>query len=299
MFAVAGAPNGAGSGGSAGTVLAQAGNPNGGAVPSLGGSPGEAGTTSDEAGATSGGSSALEGWRLVWNDEFEGPEGARLDKSKWKYSVGPNNANKELEYYSDRPENSGMDGQGHYLITARKENMNGRAYTSAKFISAGIFSQKYGRFEARIQLPAGKGLWPAFWALGTNINDVGWPSCGEMDIMETVGNQLTINRGSLHGPGYSGGNPLTAQYHLQGGADFSQAFHVFAAEWEENVVRFYVDDELYETRTPKDLSGKRWVFEHAFYMILNVAVGGTFPGNPDDSIFPRTMSIDYVRVYSR
>jgi beta-glucanase (GH16 family) len=139
----------------------------------------------------------------------------RLDKSKWKYSVGPNNANKELEYYSDRPVNSGMDGQGHYLITARKENMNGKAYTSAKFISAGIFSQKYGRFEARIQLPAGKGLWPAFWALGNNINDVGWPECGEIDIMETVGNQLTINRGSMHGPGYSGGNPLTAQYHLQ------------------------------------------------------------------------------------
>ena len=312
----AGTADGAGSAGMPSATAGSVGVAGAGALDS-GGSSGEVGapasgaggaTETGEAGAPSdagaGGAPSEEdtppvGWNLVWGDEFDGVKGTPLDKAKWKYSVSGNNANNELEYYTDRPENSGTDGEGHFFITARKETYKGRNYTSAKFISAGIFQRRYGRFEARLQLPAGKGLWPAFWALGSNIGDVRWPNCGEIDIMETMGSQLTINRGSLHGPGYSGGNPLTAQFHLQGGSDFSKAFHVFAAEWEENVVRFYVDDQLYETRTPKDLNGKRWVYDHDFYMILNVAVGGTFPGAPDNSVFPQTMWIDYVRVYGR
>ena len=284
--------------GSAGDPLAQAGGSAGGDV-----SIADGGAVLGEAGSA--GSIGIDdpdvppaGWTLTWSDEFDGPAGQQIDPKKWKYQNSASNVNNELEYYTNRPANSGLDGQGHMLIHSLKEDYNGRRYTSAKFTTKGLFSQQYGRFEARIQLPAGKGLWPAFWALGTN-DSAGWPACGEMDIMETIGNQLTINRGSLHGPGYSGGNPLTAQFKLTGGSDFSQDFHVFTEEWEENVVRFYVDNMLYETRTPKDLNGKKWVYDHTFYLIMNVAVGGMFPGNPDDSIFPRTMSIDYVRVYAR
>jgi len=238
------------------------------------------------------------GWTLVWNDEFDGPAGEQLDTSKWKYDVGPNNANKELEYYSDRPENSGKDGQGHFIMTARHEDFMNHQYTSAKFTSSGTFEPQFGRLEARVMLPKGKGLWPAFWALGTNIGSVGWPACGEIDIMETVGDQLTSNHGSLHGPGYSGNADLTAVYNLPAGTSFGDDFHVFAAEWEQDVVRFYVDDHLYETRVPSQAPGN-WVFNQKFFLIMNIAVGGTWPGTPDDSIFPSSMSVDYVRVYSR
>ena len=297
----AGAPNSAGAGSVAvtagsggGAPLAQAGGGTGGDVPS-------GGSMNDPSLAGAGGSTDTgqppAGWTLTWSDEFDGPAGTQVDPKKWKYQNAASNVNNELEYYTNRPANSALDGQGHMLINALKEDYNGRRYTSAKFTTKGLFSQAYGRFEARIKLPAGKGLWPAFWALGTNDSD-GWPACGEMDIMETIGSQLTINRGSLHGPGYSGDNPLTAQYKLTGGSDFSQDFHVFAAEWAENVVRFYVDDTLYETRTPQDIPGKKWVYDHTFYLIMNVAIGGKFPGDPDDSIFPRTMTIDYVRVYA-
>ncbi len=292
----AGAPNVLASAGSAGAPVAQAGSPAGGDAATAGG--GSAPTEGGAAGSTGTDDTPPAGWTLTWSDEFDGDAGKQIDPTKWKYQNSASTVNNELEYYTNRPANSALDGQGHLLINALKEDYNGRHYTSAKFTSKGLFSQKYGRFEARIKLPAGKGLWPAFWALGTNDSD-GWPACGEMDIMETIGSQLTINRGSLHGPGYSGDNPLTAQYKLTGGSDFSQDFHVFAEEWEENVVRFYVDDTLYETRTPQDVSGKKWVYDHTFYLIMNVAIGGKFPGNPDDSIFPRTMNIDYVRVYAR
>ncbi len=295
----AGAPVSSEVAGSGGT-LEPGGATNGGSSSASGTSGGDtslADAGSNDGDGEAGAPATIEGWNLVWSDEFNAAQGQPLDKSKWRFSVGPSNVNKELEYYSDRPENAGFDGAGHYLITARKESYQGRSYTSAKFTTQATFQQKYGRFEARLKLPAGKGLWPAFWALGAN--NVGWPQCGEMDIMETIGSELTINRGSLHGPGYSGGNPLTAVFKLSTGSDFSQDFHVFATEWEENVVRFYVDGTLYETRTPADAAGKQWVFDHSFYMILNVAVGGMLPGPPDDSVFPQALSIDYVRVYSR
>jgi beta-glucanase (GH16 family) len=304
---------GAGAGGRAGTSLGSAGNAassaaGGGAGGSVAfQSAGASGSADSAAGESNGGSTGTidpmlppPGWTLAWSDEFNGAKGDMLDQSKWSYSVGPNNANKEQEFYTDRPENSGMDGEGHFLITALHEDYMGYQYTSAKFTSSGNYEPKYGRLEARIKLPSGKGLWPAFWNLGTNIGDVGWPNCGEMDIMETVGDELTTNHGSLHGPGYSGGSPLTGTFTLPNGALFSDDFHVFAAEWEENVVRFYVDSNLYETKTPDDVPpGKTWVYDHSVFMILNVAVGGTWPGNPDNSIFPSSMAIDYVRVYER
>ena len=278
-------------GGTSGGGSANGGSANGG---SANGGSNNAGSGGDD--------TARPGWVLAWSDEFNGQPGDGLDKSKWEYSVGPNDANKEQEYYTDRPDNSDYDGQGHFMITAKLEDYMGYRYTSAKFTSSGKYEPKYGRLETRIKLPKGKGLWPAFWNLGTNIGDpnVGWPACGEMDIMETVGDQLTMNHGSLHGPGYSGGSPLTDTYTLPNGQTFDQDFHVFAAEWEENVVRFYVDDKLYETKTPADVpDGDTWVYDHDVFMILNVAVGGTWPGDPDDSIFPKSMLIDYVRVYER
>jgi beta-glucanase (GH16 family) len=150
-------------------------------------------------------------------------------------------------------------------------------------------------------MPRGKGLWPAFWMLGANIGQVGWPACGEIDIMENVGHEPGVNHGSMHGPGYSGATPETAIYTLPGGQSFADGFHTFAVEWEPNVVRFYVDDHLYQTRTPADLPpGTKWVYDHPFFLLLNVAVGGGWPGSPDGSTsFPQTMKVDYVRVYKR
>jgi len=244
-------------------------------------------------------------WVLSWSDEFDGPVGTAPDHSKWGYDVGGNGwGNDELEYYTSRTDNAFLDGSGNLVIEARKENYTGsdgvtRNYTSARLLTSGKFVQSYGRFEARIKLPFGQGIWPAFWMLGNNIGTAGWPTCGEIDIMENVGREPSINHGSLHGPGYSGGSPLTAIYTLQN-AKLSDDFHLFAIEWAPGVVRFYVDDNLYQTRTPADVpSGFKWVYDHPFFILLDVAVGGSFPGSPDSTtIWPQTMLVDYVRVYT-
>jgi len=175
-----------------------------------------------------------------------------------------------------------------------------RNYTSARLVTRGKFEQAYGRFEARIKLPFGQGIWPAFWMLGNNINSVGWPTCGEVDIMENIGREPFTNHGSLHGPGYSGGNPLTATFTLSNGEQFKDDFHVFAVEWEPREIRFYIDNTLYQMRRSSELSAnQRWVYDHPFYLLLNVAVGGDWPGAPDaTTIFPQTMMVDYVRVYT-
>ena len=144
-------------------------------------------------------------------------------------------------------------------------------------------------------------MWPAFWLLGSNIDVVSWPACGEIDILENLGSEPGIAHGSMHGPGYSAGAALTDLYTLPDGQAFADDSHVFAVEWEENVVRFYVDDSLYQTRTPADLpAGAAWVFEQPFFILLNLAVGGKWPGDPDAStVFPQSMRVDYVRLYER
>jgi beta-glucanase (GH16 family) len=176
-----------------------------------------------------------------------------------------------------------------------------RDYTSARLVTKNKFTQTYGRFEARIRIPYGPGIWPAFWMLGNDIDTAGWPSCGEIDIMENIGREPSIVHGTLHGPGYSGGAGLTATYALPFSKKFSGGYHTFAIEWEPNVIRFYVDKRLYKTRTPADLpAGKAWVFSHPFFLVLNVAVGGNFPGNTEArTVFPQLMKVDYVRVYRR
>ena len=245
-------------------------------------------------------------WSLVWSDEFDGPSGSAVDSSKWSFDIGGNGwGNNELETYTDRTVNAHVEG-GLLVIKALKETFTGtdgitRNYTSARLLTKNKFTQAYGRFEARIKIPYGQGIWPAFWMLGDNIGTVGWPTCGEIDIMENIGKEPSIVHGTFHGPGYSGAQGISAAYALPNGQKFSDDFHTFAVEWEPNVVRFYVDGLLYKTRTPADLpAGKSWVFDHPFFIILNVAVGGGFPGNPDaTTVFPQQMLVDYVRVYQR
>jgi beta-glucanase (GH16 family) len=240
------------------------------------------------------------GWNLTWSDEFDGAAGAPVDGAKWGFDTGASGwGNGELEDYTNRTDNVRQDGAGHLEIVARAEAFEGASYTSGRINTGGRFSQAYGRFEARIRLPQGKGIWPAFWTLGDNIGQAGWPGCGELDIMEAVGD-FSVNHGSAHGPGYSGGAALTGTYQLPSGS-LADDFHTYAIEWEPDVVRWYVDDVLYETRTPADVpAGGTWVYDHPFFVILNVAVGGGWPGPPDGTTqFPQTMAIDYVRVYSR
>ena len=245
--------------------------------------------------------------RLLWADEFNGPAGTSPDAAKWGFDIGVGQngwGNNELEFYTDRTQNAFLDGNGHLIIQAIKETYSGggvtRNYTSARLVTRGKFERAYGRFEARMKLPFGQGIWPAFWMLGNDINTVGWPTCGEIDVMENIGREPFTIHGSLHGPNYSGGNPLTALFTSSDGSRFADNFHVFAIEWEPREIRFYVDEMLYQTRKASELTaGKRWVFDHPFYLLLNLAVGGDWPQNPDaTTIFPQTMMVDYVRVYT-
>ncbi len=231
-----------------------------------------------------------------WADEFDGPANTLPDPARWTYDLGNNNGwgNQELETYTNLVQNVRLDGSGHLVIHVDR---NGSSYTSARIKTQGLFSAKYGRIESRIRLPFGQGIWPAFWMLGTNITTVGWPQCGEIDVMENVGREPSINHGSVHGPGYSGGNSVSGLYTLSG-SRFADDFHVFAIQWAPQSVSFFVDGVSYKTVTPASLpSGASWVFDNPFFLILNVAVGGNFPGSPDGTTqFPQEMIVDYVRV---
>ncbi|MFI9550049.1 RICIN domain-containing protein [Nonomuraea endophytica] len=164
-------------------------------------------------------------------------------------------------------------------------------------MTAATFTRAYGRFEARLRVPRGQGIWPAFWMLGNDIGSVGWPNSGEIDIMENIGREPSTVHGTIHGPGYSGGAGIGAAYSISGA--FADAFHTFTVDWSPNLIIWYVDGNEYQRRTPASLGGNRWVFDHPFFMIMNVAVGGHWPGYPDaTTTFPQTMTVDYVRVYA-
>jgi beta-glucanase (GH16 family) len=230
-----------------------------------------------------------------------------VDRTRWTFDVGGGGwGNRELEYHTDRPSNAFLSGTGELVIEARRESYAGpdgvhRDYTSARLKTEGLFAQTYGRFEARIKVPYGQGIWPAFWMLGNDVGVVGWPACGEIDIMENIGREPSAVHGTLHGPGYSGAEGIGSTYTLTGGRRFGDDFHVFAVEWERGALAFFVDGTPYATRTAADLPpGARWAFDHPFFIILNVAVGGSWPGNPDGTtVFPQRMLVDYVRVYRR
>ncbi len=241
---------------------------------------------------------------LVWSDEFNGAAGDPVNSQKWSFDAGGNGwGNDELEYYTNSPENVSLDGNGDLAITVRQETLpKSRCwygtcqYTSARLLTQNHFQFTYGRIEARIKIPRGQGLWPAFWMVGSNIDQVGWPESGEIDIMENIGREPKTIHGTLHGPGYSGPNGIGTPHTI--GQDFADDFHIFSVDWEPDAIRWYVNGNLYQTVTPDELHGNRWVFNHDFFILLNVAVGGSWPGNPDEtSVFPQTMLVDYVRVY--
>jgi len=213
--------------------------------------------------------------------------------------------NNELQTYTDRRENAAIRG-GMLVIRAVRETFAGsdgirRDYTSARLKTLGRVSRSYGRFEARIRVPRGQGIWPAFWMLGDDIDAVGWPTCGEIDIMENIGREPLVVHGTLHGPGYSGAQGIGGSFPSPNGRPFADDFHVFSIEWEPQVIRWAVDGTVYQTRTASDLpGGARWVYDHPFFMLLNVAVGGNWPGSPDSTTsFPQEMLVDWVRVHAR
>lgn len=240
-------------------------------------------------------------WELVWSDDFTGTAGTSPSTAKWSFDIGTGNngwGNSELQYYTGRPSNIQLDGNGKLVITARSESFSGSGFTSARIKTKGLFSQAYGRFEARIKTPTGPGIWPAFWMLGSNIDTKPWPECGEIDIMEQRGQQPSITYGTLHGPGYSGGNSISKAYGLTNGR-FDSDYHIYAVEWGSDYVDFFVDNFLYQRLTPDNLTGQ-WVYDQPFYLLLNVAVGGNFVGFPTSGTpFPQSMYVDYVKVFKQ
>ncbi len=252
-------------------------------------------------------------WVQVWSDEFDGPAGASIDNTKWSYETTDGCqqgicgwGNNEREYYSSASENVSLNGQGQLMIVARRAATGLTCYygpclyTSAKITTRGKVLAQPGRVEARIKLPAGQGLWPAFWMLGHDFPTTAWPACGELDIMENKGSQPITTSSAVHGPGYSGATPFAHSHDLASGV-LANDFHTFAVEWDSLHVRFFVDDTAHYgiTRDAIEQFGKS-VLDQPFFLILNLAVGGNFDGDPrSDAIFPATMLVDYVRVYVR
>ncbi len=250
-------------------------------------------------------------WRLAWSDEFNSRTGTAPDANVWGHEVGdgtvngnPGWGNDELEYYTASTANAATDGQGHLVITTKAADGSLQCYygpcqyTSARLLTKQRFEIAYGRVEARIKVPRGAGLWPAFWMLGTDIDQVNWPQTGEIDIMENVGRLPNTIFGTLHGPGYSGGQSYGRTYDL--GRPVADDYHTFAVQWQPDRIVWSVDGIPYFTATPNDafLQGKQWVYNHPFFMLLNVAVGGNFGGPVGpNTTFPQTMMVDYVRLY--
>ncbi|MET0422406.1 MAG: glycoside hydrolase family 16 protein [Actinoplanes sp.] len=236
--------------------------------------------------------------KYSFSDDFDGPAGSAIDAGKWQFDVGNRWGDNELEYYAHSTDNVALDGQGNLAITARKGNPAGYQcqygtceYTSGRVLTEGKFSQKYGRFEARIKIPTGQGIWPAFWLLGGNK----WPDQGEIDILENLGHTPDVLHATIHGPGYSGAAGITKKQKT--GRNLSDDFHTYALDWSPSRLVWYLDGEEYFRITKAQLKGKDWVFDHPFFIILNVAVGGAWPGRPDEStVFPQTMLVDWVRV---
>ncbi|HTD23350.1 MAG TPA: Ig-like domain repeat protein, partial [Terriglobales bacterium] len=258
-------------------------------------------------------SATAQNWTLVWSDEFNGPAGSAPDPSIWKFETGNNNGwgNNELEYYcpptnntppcSTATPNIYMDGTGNLVIKAI--NQSG-TWTSGRMKTEGLESFQYGRIEARMKLPVGAGIWPAFWMLGTNIGSAGWPTCGEQDIMEWVPKYTpTTTSSTIHGPGYSGGNGIGSKFTFPSGGRVDNAFHTYGVIWSQNKMQFYRDDytQPFFTVTPANIpGGTQWVYNHPFFILLNLAMGGGFPGNPDGTTpNPAMVLVDYVRVYEQ
>lgn len=244
------------------------------------------------------------GYSLTWSEEFNGPAGTPASPRAWRAETGGHGwGNSELQYYTAGPGNAALDGRGSLAIRAAHAEPqpdgslpDGCEYTSARLITKNLVSVRYGLVEARIKLPRGKGIWPAFWMLGSDIDQAGWPGCGEIDVMENFGTDPAAVHGTAHGPGYSGSGGVTGA--LDTGSPLAGDFHVYAVRWEPDRIRWFLDQTCYHAVTPADLGGNPWVFDHEFYLLLNIAVGGTASVPPDDSTsFPQSMLVDYIRVH--
>jgi beta-glucanase (GH16 family) len=243
---------------------------------------------------------ARAGWTLVWADEFTQADGSSPDPAKWVFDTGATGwGNRELQYYTSRLDNVRVE-KGLLVLEAKRESYQGSEYTSGRLKTLGKASWTYGRVEARIKIPRTQGIWPAFWMLGANIDSARWPTCGEIDIMENIGREPGVVHGTLHGPGYSGGAGIGGPFSLPGGGAFADDFHVYAVEWTPDRIAWFVDDRQYFTVTPPTLpAGAKWVFDRPQFILLNVAVGGNWPGYPDaTTVLPQRMLVDYVRVYA-
>jgi beta-glucanase (GH16 family) len=260
---------------------------------------------------TSGTLSSSASQPLVWSDEFNGTAGTPPNPAIWNHEIGDGSANgntgwgnHELEYYTASTDNSALDGQGNLAIVARKAPATGGPscyygpclYTSARLTTQSKLQFKYGRIEARIRIPKGAGMWPAFWGLGTNIGKVGWPTSGEIDIMENVGRQPKLLYATIHGPGYSGANGFGGTY--TSSSDLGDDFHVYAIDWRPGHVDWLIDGVKYFSATSRNVAPNQWVYDHPFFLLLNLAVGGDFgQAVGKDTVFPQSMLVDYVRVY--
>jgi beta-glucanase (GH16 family) len=240
---------------------------------------------------------APEGWELLWHDEFDG---RKIDTSNWTYDLGGGGwGNGEMQTYTDSEDNARVE-DGMLIITAQKEALEGGGsqFTSARLKTQGLQTFQYGLIEARIKVPAGGGLWPAFWMLGENFPVVGWPDCGEIDIMEFVGREPDLIIGTLHGPGYSGAMGLS-KWNRQS-FNIPDDFHTYAIEWDTDQISWFFDGEKYSTYTREDVGNRLWAFDQPFFIILNLAIGGTLGGIISlDTEFPAEYMIDYVRVYNK
>lgn len=248
---------------------------------------------------------SIDGYELVWNDEFYGNE---LDLTKWAYQKGNGSdyglngwGNNELQFYTDNVENINVE-DGILRITALKESFSGSDYTSARIRTAGLANGnwQYGIFEASIKLPIGQGLWPAFWMLPEENVYGGWPKSGEIDIMEAIMHIPNEAHGTVHyGQPWPNNSYSGKGYTLVAG-NLNDDFHTYKIKWEENKISWFIDNQQFYQVTPDTLAPQKWPFDQAFHILLNVAVGGNWPGNPDSTTtFPQNMDVDYVRVYQK
>lgn len=235
------------------------------------------------------------GLSLKWSDEFNG---SVLDNNSWNYETGGGGwGNNELENYTSSSNNTFIAKGGYLVIEARKETIGSNNYTSARLQTKGKQEFKYGRMDIRARLPKGKGVWPAIWMLGSNISTTPWPGCGEIDIMELLGHEPAKMYGTMHWKNAGGSNSHIGNSYNLPSEDFSQKFHVFSIVWDASKIEWYVDDQKFFTGNKTDVDAN-YPFDNTFFFILNVAVGGDWPGAPDaNTVFPQRMIVDYVRVY--
>lgn len=235
------------------------------------------------------------GMTLAWSDEFDGNN---ISSANWTFETGNNGwGNAELENYTSRSQNA-FQSKGNLIIEARKESLAGSSYTSARMITKSKKVFTFGRIDVRAKVPTGKGIWPAIWMLGNNIDQVNWPACGEMDIMELLGQEPNKIYGTLHWGATTQLHQSKGTSTVLGSGSYDQQFHVYSLVWVKDQVQILVDDVVFNTITATNIAGSNNPFNSDFFFILNVAVGGNWPGSPDGTtVFPQRMVVDYVRVF--